>query len=44
MNATPPTLQEKIALAVSGTILLVTTLYWVVQIHGVIEMLRLAYG
>ena len=36
--------REKIALGVSGAILLVTVVYWVVQISDVLETLRLAYG
>jgi type II secretory pathway component PulM len=36
--------REKIALAVSGAILLATVGYWVVQISDVIATLRLAYG
>jgi|GEM_PF-4237037 hypothetical protein len=39
-----PTTQEKIAIAVSGGILLAVVIYWITQIFGVIEMLRLAYG
>lgn len=36
--------REKIAVAVSGGILLAVVVYWITQIFGVIEMLRLAYG
>jgi hypothetical protein len=36
--------REKIALAVSGAIVLVTAVYWVLQISDVLETLRLAYG
>ncbi|HEY8537348.1 MAG TPA: hypothetical protein VIL28_00695 [Steroidobacteraceae bacterium] len=36
--------QEKIALAVAGGILIAIAIYWITQIIGVIEMLRLAYG
>lgn len=36
--------REKIALGVSGAIVLATAVYWIVQITGVIETLRLAYG
>jgi len=36
--------REKIALGVSGAILLTTVVYWVLQIAGVLETLRLAYG
>jgi hypothetical protein len=36
--------QEKIAAAVSGGILVAIAVYWVTQIIGVMEMLKLAYG
>ena len=36
--------REKIALAVGAAILIVSVIYWVNQILGVMEMLRLAYG
>jgi type II secretory pathway component PulM len=36
--------REKIALAVSGAIVLVSVVYWVMQIGDVIEALKLAYG
>jgi hypothetical protein len=36
--------QEKIAAAVSAAILLAGSVYWIVQIAGVIETLKLAYG
>ena len=36
--------REKIAVAVSGAIVLASIIYWAVQISGVIETLRLAYG
>ena len=36
--------REKIALAVAGAIVLVTAVYWVLQISDVLETLRLAYG
>jgi hypothetical protein len=36
--------QEKIATAAAGGILLAIVIYWITQIVGVIEMLRLAYG
>lgn len=36
--------QEKVAFAVSAGIVLAAIVYWIVQIAGVIEMLRLAYG
>lgn len=38
------TTQEKIAAAVAGGMLVVIAIYWITQIIGVIEMLRLAYG
>jgi hypothetical protein len=37
-------IRERIALVVSSAIVLVSTCYWIAQIVGVIEMLRLAYG
>lgn len=36
--------REKIALGVSGAIVLATVVYWLAQIGDVIEELRLAYG
>lgn len=36
--------REKIALGVSGAILLATAVYWIVQVTDVLETLRLAYG
>jgi hypothetical protein len=36
--------QEKIAAAISGGILVVIAIYWVTQVIGVMEMLKLAYG
>ncbi|HEY0681446.1 MAG TPA: hypothetical protein VGD45_03895 [Steroidobacter sp.] len=36
--------REKIALGVSGAIVLASLVYWLVQISDVIETLRLAYG
>jgi hypothetical protein len=36
--------REKIALTVSAAILIVSVVYWVNQILGVMEMLKLAYG
>ena len=36
--------REKIALGVSGAILLASAVYWVLQISDVLETLRLAYG
>ena len=36
--------REKIALGVSGAIVLVTVVYWALQISDVLETLRLAYG
>ncbi|WP_157994261.1 hypothetical protein [Peristeroidobacter agariperforans] len=36
--------REKIALAVSGAILLGSAVYWVLQISDVLATLRLAYG
>jgi hypothetical protein len=37
-------LREKIALAVSGAIVLASVVYWIKQIGDVLEMLRLAHG
>jgi hypothetical protein len=39
-----PSLREKIAIAVSGAIVLAALIYWIVQIRAVMEMLELAYG
>ena len=36
--------REEIAVAVSAAIVLASIIYWAVQISGVIETLRLAYG
>ncbi len=36
--------REKIALAVSGAILVVSVIYWLKQISDALEMLRLAHG
>jgi len=36
--------QEKIAAGISGGILIVIVIYWAIQIAGVMEMLKLAYG
>jgi hypothetical protein len=36
--------QEKVAVATAAGILVATVIYWIVQIVGVIEMLKLAYG
>jgi hypothetical protein len=36
--------RELVAIVVSGTVLAVSAIYWIVQVLGVIEMLRLAYG
>nr|WP_298718655.1 hypothetical protein [uncultured Steroidobacter sp.] len=36
--------REKIALGVSGAIVLASAVYWIVQITDVIATLRLAYG
>jgi hypothetical protein len=36
--------QEKVAAAVSAAILVAGGVYWIVQIVGVIETLKLAYG
>ena len=37
-------LQETIAAVVSGAIVLGAIIYWIVQISGVMEMMRLANG
>ena len=36
--------REKVAAAVSAAILLAAIVYWVIQIMGVMEALKLAYG
>jgi hypothetical protein len=36
--------REKIAAGVSGAIILGAIIYWIVQIIGVMEILKLAYG
>jgi hypothetical protein len=36
--------REKVALSVSAVIVLATAIYWITQIAGVYEMLKLAYG
>jgi hypothetical protein len=36
--------REKIAAGISGGILVVIVIYWITQIVGVMEMLKLAYG
>jgi len=36
--------REKIALGVSGAIVLATAVYWLIQISDVIATLRMAYG
>jgi len=36
--------QEKIAVAVSAAIILTVVVYWIVQINGVMDMLKLANG
>jgi hypothetical protein len=36
--------REKIALGVSGAIVLATVVYWIVQVSDVIATLKLAYG
>ena len=36
--------REKIAVAVSGAIILGAIIYWIVQIIGVMEILEMAYG
>lgn len=43
-NTPETSTREKVALAVSGGILLAIVIYWITQIVGVIEMLKLAYG
>jgi hypothetical protein len=37
-------LREKIAAAVSLAIILTAAVFWVIQIRGVMEMLKMAYG
>lgn len=45
MNAfTKLTIREKVAATVAGAVILVTVIYWITQIAGAIEMLKLAYG
>ena len=36
--------QEKVALSVSAVIVVATVIYWITQISGAYEMLKLAYG
>lgn len=36
--------QEKVALSVSAVIVVATIIYWITQIAGAYEMLKLAYG
>lgn len=36
--------RQLVALIISGGVLAVTAIYWITQILGVIEMLKLAYG
>jgi hypothetical protein len=36
--------QEKVAAGISGAILVAIVVYWITQVLGVIEMLKLAYG
>jgi hypothetical protein len=36
--------REKVAAGISGGILIAIVIYWITQIFGVIEMLKLAYG
>jgi hypothetical protein len=36
--------REKVAAGVSGSILVAIVIYWITQIIGVMEMLKLAYG
>ena len=37
-------IREKIALAVSGAILVTSAIYWIKQIGDALEMLKLAHG
>ena len=36
--------REKIAIAVSGAIIVAAAVYWIVQIVDVLELLEMAYG
>jgi type II secretory pathway component PulM len=36
--------REKIALISGGAILVISVIYWIDQVLGVMEMLKLAYG
>jgi hypothetical protein len=36
--------REKIAAVISAAIVVTAVVYWIVQIKGVMEMLKLAYG
>lgn len=36
--------QQRVALTISGSIVGISLVYWIAQILGVIEMLKLAYG
>ncbi len=42
--SSPMSTQEKVAIAAAGGILVASLIYWITQVVGVIEMLRLAYG
>jgi hypothetical protein len=44
MSSNTVSTREKIALAVSGAIVLAAVIYWIVQIVGVLEILEMAYG
>lgn len=44
MSANKMSTQEKVALGTAGGILVAIVIYWITQIFGVIEMLKLAYG
>lgn len=39
-----PSTREIVSAIISGAIVLGATIYWIVQIRGVMEMLRLARG
>lgn len=43
-SSEPASGREIFAIGVSSAILLSAIVYWVIQIQGVLELLRLAYG
>jgi hypothetical protein len=43
-NGTTLSTREKVAAIISGAIIIGAIIYWIVQIIGVMEILKLAYG